>query len=66
MLWSKSRQIIYKRNNNRKKRNNRIPTDSGNIDGLNKFKLENIKLGKENLSAAFENVNKDNFDNISK
>ena len=33
---------------------------------LNKFKLENIKLGKENLAEAFEKVDKHNFDNISK
>ena len=37
------------------------------MDELNKFKIENIKLEKENLSEAFGKVgNSNNFGNISK
>ena len=49
-----------------KKRNTRIATESGNLEELNKFKLQNINLGKDNLSDIFDKIDKNNFDNISK
>jgi hypothetical protein len=49
-----------------KKRNIRIDTEAENLEELNRFKLENINLDKENLSEAFEKVENHNFDNLSK
>ena len=54
-----------------KKRNTYLETEAAGLEQINKIKLENINIGKENLSETFnkiekENNNINNFDNISK
>ena len=57
-----------------KKRNTYLETEKSGLDKINKINLENINIGKENLSEAFNQIDKESkkknhlksFDNISK